>query len=247
MSQPPSDEATPQRIGELADGLAATRERIERACRNAGRDPAQVHLIVVTKTWPARDVRALAELGVRDVGENKAGELADKRDTCADVPLTWHFIGQIQSNKARLIGAHADVVHAVDRAKVLTPLARGAADIEGDRRAEDLGCLVQVSLDPDPMPERGGIAADQAGWLADQIALTPGLVLRGVMGVAPLAGDPRQAFERLRRTAEAIRREHPQADWISAGMSGDLEAAVEAGATHLRVGSAILGSRPSLG
>lgn len=248
MNETQNLRATPARIAELSDGLAATKVRIEAACRGAGRDPLQVHLIVVTKTWPASDVLALAELGVRDVGENKAAELAAKREACGDAPLTWHFIGQIQSNKARVIAEHADVVHAVDRAKLLAPLARGRADLlQGRGGNAELDCLVQVSLDTQPSPERGGIAPEQADSLAEEIARTSGLIVRGVMGIAPLAGDPLEAFQRLRRAGEQISRRHPDAHWISAGMSGDLEAAIEAGATHLRVGSAILGTRPSLG
>lgn len=248
MSDSPTARATPERIAELAEGLATTHARIEAACRRYGRDPLEVHLIVVTKTWPASDVLALAELGVRDVGENKAAELAAKRAVCADAPLTWHFIGQIQSNKARGIAQHADVVHAVDRAKIIAPLSRGRVDLLGERGdGGDLDCLVQISLDPSPSPERGGIAPDRAEGIAAQIAQAPGLAMRGVMGVAPLSGDPLGAFESLHRSAERIREVHPQARWISAGMSGDLEAAIEAGATHLRVGSAILGTRPSLG
>lgn len=239
------------RFRELARGLDRTRARIEAACEVAGRDRADVHLIVVTKTWPTSDVLALAELGVADVGENKAGELRAKRDECAamapSTSLTWHFIGQIQSNKAREIARCADVVHAVDRPKLLAGLSRGAQERIDAGASARLACLVQVSLDPQPSPGRGGATPEQALALADQIAGTEGLALRGVMGVAPLGGDPREAFTTLREIADRVAATHPGADWMSAGMSGDLEQAVAAGATHLRVGSAVLGSRPPLG
>ena len=251
MSETMPEHGDDHRLRALADGLARTRARIEAACQSAGRDPAEVHLIVVTKTWPTSDVLALAELGVADVGENKAGELRTKRDECADTvagtSLTWHFIGQIQSNKAREIARCADVVHAVDRPKLLTGLARGAQERSEAGAIARLACLVQVSLDPEPSPGRGGATPEQALALADQIAGTEGLTLRGVMGVAPLGGDPQEAFTTLREVADRVAAAHPGADWMSAGMSGDLEQAVAAGATHLRVGSAILGSRPPLG
>ncbi len=239
-----------QRRRELAEGLASTRSRIEAACRAAGRDDGDVHLIVVTKTWPTSDVLALADLKVADMGENKAGELREKRIACADAAapsLTWHFIGQIQSNKAREIARYADVVHAVDRPKLLAGLARGAQERIEAGATTELGCLVQVSLDPEPSAGRGGATGEQGLALADQIADTEGLMLRGVMGVAPLGGDPQAAFATLREVADRVRSAHPQATWMSAGMSEDLEQAVSAGATHLRVGSAILGSRPPLG
>lgn len=242
-----------QRSEALARGLARTHQRIEAACRVAGRDPGDVHLIVVTKTWPVTDIVRLTDLGVGDVGENKAAELRAKREerSLTGANLTWHFIGQIQSNKAREIARFADVVHAVDRVKVVSPLARGVRERREAPGADGadhlLGCLVQVALDPQPVPGRGGASAEEALALADLIAQTDGLVLRGVMGVAPLGGDPQAAFTHLREVADQVVAAHPNATWMSAGMSEDLEAAVDAGATHLRVGSAILGSRPRLG
>jgi pyridoxal phosphate enzyme (YggS family) len=225
---------------QIQRGLDLTEERISAACHAAGRDRGDVHLIVVTKTWPVEDLRVLAELGVREVGENKAGDLADKRQQLAGAHLTWHFIGQLQSNKARLVAQHADVVQSIDRPKLIAVLSRervGAREEMGWEGSRPLECLVQVSLDVEPTIARE---------LADQIAGSPGLRLRGVMGVAPLEGSARGAFERLRDVADLIRADHPDAIWISAGMSGDLEEAVAEGATHLRVGSAILGSRSIL-
>ncbi len=228
---------------QIQRGLDQTEERISAACQAAGRDREDVHLIVVTKTWPVDDLRVLAELGVREVGENKAGDLAEKQQQLADEHLTWHFIGQLQSNKARLVARHAVVVQSIDRSKVVAVLSRERMGSPADR---PLGCLVQVSLDAEPTTGRGGATPTLARDLADEIAGSPGLRLRGVMGVAPLEGSTRGAFERLRAVSELIRADHPDATWISGGMSGDLEEAVAEGATHLRVGSAILGSRSIL-
>ena len=234
------------RTRDLAAGLDRTRERIARACAAVDRDPAEITLVVVTKTWPADDVRRLAALGVRDVGENRAQDLLDKRTALAAdavaTGLRWHYIGRLQTNKARLVGEIADVVQSVDRVELLGPLARGA-----ERAGAVRDCLVQVSLDDVPADGRGGVDPGSAIDLAAAIAAYPGLRVAGVMGVAPLDGDPAAAFARLLAVAGAVRAAHPGAGIVSAGMSGDLEAAIAAGATHLRVGSAVLGSRGSLG
>lgn len=230
------------RRAELAANLERVRARIERARVAAGRSDA-VTLIAVTKYFPASDVDLLAELGVGDIGENKVQEAAAKTAELARRDaLRVHFIGQLQSNKARAVAAFADVVHSLDRDKLVPGLARGAA--ENDRRID---VLVQVSLDEPHVPGRGGVDPAQARRLADLVAGSERLTLRGVMAVAPLDADPGEAFARLAEVARGIREDHPEATWVSAGMSADLEAAVAHGATHLRVGTAILGSRPSLG
>lgn len=227
-----------ERTEELQAGLHETRERIARACAAAGRDPSEVTLIVVTKTWPAADVERLASLGVTDVGENRDQEAAPKAADTGDLDLTWHFIGQLQTNKAASVARYAGLVHSVDR-----PALVGALDKAADKAGRTLDCLVQVSLDPRDTEGRGGIPLDKVTEIADAIASAPHLHLRGVMGVAPLGGDPATAFARLALARETIRRTHPDAGIMSAGMSEDLEEAVAAGATHLRVGSAILGTR----
>lgn len=229
-----------ERRAELAANLAEVRARIDAACRAAGRDPAEVALIVVTKTWPADDVRLLADLGVRDVGENRDQEAAPKAAACTGLGLRWHFVGQLQTNKAKSVVRYADVVHSVDRPHLVRALA-AAADAAGRR----VGCLVQVRLEP--VEGRGGAAPGDVLSVADQIDGSPALDLLGVMAVAPLGEPPEPAFARLAEVAAAVRREHPAATWVSAGMSGDLEAAVAAGATHVRVGTAVLGRRPPLG
>lgn len=236
--------AAPRRQ-ELATNLAAVGERIAVACAEAHRDPDSVTLVVVTKFFPASDVRLLADLGVHHVGENRHQEAAPKRAECADLPLTWHFIGTLQSNKAAAVASYSDVVESVDRPKLLRGLARGAHE-----RGRPLDCLVQVSLDADTGADgsagRAGAAVDDVLPLAEQVLATEGLRLRGVMAVAPLGEPPRPAFERLGRIAAQVRALDPGADCVSAGMSADLEDAIRCGATHVRIGSAVLGPRPAI-
>ena len=229
------------RRDELAANLAATRARIADACAAAGRAVEDVVLIAVTKTWPADDIRLLAELGVRDIGENRDQEAREKHASCADLELRWHFVGQLQRNKVKSVAAYADVVHSIDRTALVAALGRAAT---GSGRT--ITGLVQVSLDPTPTTVRGGAGPDDVGPLADAIASTAGLVLGGVMAVAPADGDPAAAFARLADIAAAVRRSHPQATTVSAGMTGDLEAAIGNGATHVRVGTALLGRRTLL-
>ena len=231
------------RAEEVASGLERVRARIAAACGDAGRDPEEVRLVVVTKFFPAGDVRILADLGVSDVGENRHPEAGEKQAECADLPLRWHFIGTLQSNKAALVASYTHVVESVDRPKLLAPLAKGAGERAGER-AQPLDCLLQVSLDPPGREGRAG--ADPAGLdaLARGIEAHPSLRLRGLMAVAPLGEDPGPAFGHLARIHQDFLADHPDAGWLSAGMSGDLEEAVRAGATHVRVGSAVLGSRP---
>ncbi len=227
------------RSAELAAALDRVRGRVDAACAAAGRRSQELTLVVVTKTYPAADVGRLAALGVRDVGENRDQEAAEKAAECAGLGLRWHFVGQLQSNKARSVAAYADLVHSVDRPALVAALDRGAA-----RAGRVLGCLVQVSLDGDP--DRGGVPVAGLPAVADAVAAAQALRLRGVMAVAPLGADPREAFAALPGLLDRVRAVAPAADVVSAGMSGDLEAAVACGATHLRVGTAVLGRRPTL-
>jgi pyridoxal phosphate enzyme (YggS family) len=234
-----------RRTAELAANLTRVEQRVASACADAGRPRQDVTVIVVTKTFPAADVVRLTRLGVVEVGENRDQEAASKvvevEAALAGAPAPrWHFVGQLQRNKARSVARYADVVHSVDRASLVLALATGAH--AADR---DLEVLVQVNLDP-AAAGRGGAEPADLPLLADAVAEAERLRLRGVMAVAPLGADPRPAFERLVALGGRLRADHPGATWVSAGMSGDLEAAVHAGATHLRVGSAILGSRPPL-
>jgi pyridoxal phosphate enzyme (YggS family) len=228
-----------ERRAELAARLTAVRGRIADACVAAGRDPGEVTLVAVTKTFPASDVRLLSELGVRDVGENRDQEAAPKAAQCADLApvLTWHFIGQLQTNKAASVVGYAGVVHSVDRLRLVHAL--GAAARKAGR---SVTCLVQVSLDQDEA--RGGVPEPEVAALAAAVAEEQGLALGGVMAMAPLDVPPAQAFAPLPRIAGVVRAAYPDAVIVSAGMSGDLEAAIAVGATHVRVGTALLGGRP---
>ncbi|MEU6555162.1 YggS family pyridoxal phosphate-dependent enzyme [Streptomyces sp. NPDC046915] len=236
------------RKGELAANLAKVEERITAACVAAGRKREEVTLIVVTKTYPASDVRILSGLGVRHVAENRDQDAAPKAAACSDLPLSWHFVGQLQTNKVRSVVAYADVVQSVDRARLVTALSK-----EAERTGRELGCLVQVALDAaeSARGERGGVAPGGIEELADLVARAPGLRLDGLMTVAPLTGEyagrQRAAFERMMDLSTDLRRAHPAANMVSAGMSADLEDAVAAGATHVRIGTAVLGVRPKLG
>lgn len=259
-----------ERVRELSGRLTAVRGRIDAATAAAGREVPPT-LIVVTKFHPAEDVARLVGLGVNDVGENRDQEARAKaaeterllggpgRGKAADA-LRWHFIGQLQSNKAKYVVRYAAAVHSVDRPGLVDALST-AMDREQAKRRDagqaeraPLDCLVQVDLDPRPESERpagigarGGVAPDEVLALAAQVHGAAGLRLRGVMAVAPLEMDPVPAFARLAELSTDLTREYPEADWISAGMSQDLEPAIAAGATHLRVGTDVLGPRPPVG
>lgn len=238
----------PERRAELAAGLARVRARIADACAAAGRQRDEVTLVAVTKTYPAADVVALAGLGVSDVGENRDQEAAPKAEAVAAAGAAprWHFIGQLQRNKARSVVRYADVVQSVDTVRLAAALDAAAGAV----RDRPLDVLVQVSIDGDPA--RGGAlpgAADPQRGLdpvAAAVAGADGLRLAGLMAVAPLGWEPDRAFARLAEVAAALRADHPGATVLSAGMSGDLESAIGHGATHVRVGSALLGMRPAL-
>ncbi|GGN69678.1 YggS family pyridoxal phosphate enzyme [Streptomyces albiflavescens] len=236
------------RKAQLAENLAKVEERITAACIAAGRKREEVTLIVVTKTYPASDVRILSELGVRHVAENRDQDAAPKAAECSDLPLLWHFVGQLQTNKVRSVVGYADLVQSVDRSKLVTALSKEAV-----RAEREVGCLIQVALDVEESGrgERGGVGSGGIEELGDLIARAPGLRLDGLMTVAPLtgpyAGRQQAAFERLMDLSTVLRRAHPAANMVSAGMSTDLEQAVAAGATHVRVGTAVLGVRPRLG
>jgi pyridoxal phosphate enzyme (YggS family) len=234
---------TEARRREIAEGLEAARRRIAVAEIEAGRDPGSVDLVVVTKTHGADEVEVLADLGVVHVGENRDQEAAPKAQLVEERHLVWHFIGQLQTNKARSVVGYADVVESVDRPKLVGALSRAAASIRPPDRP--LKCLVQVCLDD--QPGRGGALPEDAPSLADQIVLAPGLELCGVMAVAPLEADPDDAFARLAEIAQGVAATHPQATTVSAGMSSDLESAIRHGATQVRLGSVVLGSRPPVG
>lgn len=225
--------------------LAARLESVDHAiaaeARAAGRDPAEITRIVVTKFHPATLVGQLYERGVRDVGENRQQELAQKAPQLSTLTgLRWHFVGQAQTNKAAAIRRIAQVVHSLDRARLADAFERAGA--EGHER---LDVLMQVNLTQDQA--RGGVAPEKLEALAEHILAQPSLRLRGVMAVAPLEQEPARAFERVASYSERLKSLAPDAGWISAGMTADFPEAIRAGATHLRIGTAITGSRPDGG
>ncbi|GGH97552.1 YggS family pyridoxal phosphate-dependent enzyme [Arthrobacter liuii] len=233
---------------ELAERLAAVRKRIATAAESAGRGDTLPTLIVVTKFHPAGDIRRLAALGVTDMGENRDQEAAAKALELADLALTWHFVGQLQTKKAKSVARYASAVHSVDRPQLVDALAKAVRNEMDSGGRAPLDCFIQVSLDHDGGGmHRGGARAADVPVLAELITGVEGLNLAGVMAVAPLGAPPEQAFEKLAGISARLVAAYPAASGISAGMSQDLEAAIKFGATHLRVGSDILGSRPAVG
>jgi pyridoxal phosphate enzyme (YggS family) len=231
---------------ELAESLAAVEDRVARACAAAGRPREAVRLLAVTKTRPASDAALLADLGVRDVAENRDQEAGEKAAEVAslrpDANLRWHMVGRLQRNKARSVVRWADEVQSVDSERLAGALAKAvrAARDSGERESA-LDVLIQVSLDSDP--ERGGCPLNEVGQLAERITREGDLSLRGLMAVAPLGGDPSRAFARLVQASGRLREDHPNAVEVSAGMSHDLEQAITHGSTCVRVGTALLGGR----
>jgi PLP dependent protein len=237
---PNADDAA--RRAEIAARLDRISERITTACDAAGRDIADVRLIAVTKTYPAADVVHLAALGIRDIGENRDQEAAPKAAevAAAGIDVRWHHVGQLQRNKARSVAGYASAVHSVDRLRLVDAL--GTARAATDRSPLDV--FIQLSIDGDTT--RGGARAADVPEIAAAVTAQPTLALVGLMAIAPLDMPPEQAFEVLAAESARLVARYPRASAISAGMSGDLEPAIERGATHIRVGSALLGMRARL-
>ncbi len=220
---------------EVSDRLNAVRSGVADAAREAGRDPADITTIVVTKFQPVSLIETLHELGVRDMGENRHQEAQAKAAELAHLNLHWHFVGQIQGKKARQVRAYAHVIHSLDRESLATALGSGESSTD---------CFIQVNLTEDSA--RGGVDEHNLNTLVDHVLTTPGLRLLGLMAVAPLETEPRRAFAHVRQLSENLQRQAPEATALSIGMSGDYAAAVLEGATHLRIGTAITGKRPVL-
>ena len=233
----------------LAERVARVHEDIARAAQDAGRKSDDITTIVVTKFHPQELVRDLYDLGIRDVGENRHQEAEQKAQVLRDLPdLTWHFIGQLQSNKARAVRKYAKVLHSVDRPSLVTSLGNAAFTPSGEPEenlVDVLDCFVQINLTDDP--GRGGVNPSELEKLAEMVLNEPSLNLLGVMAVAPLDEDPRNAFSRVRQASEQLQKLNPASTFISAGMSHDFREAIAEGATHLRIGSAITGNRPPAG
>ncbi len=239
-SSPPAQGDPPTQSA--AQRLAGVRARIAAACAEADRDPAEITLIAVGKGIAAGRVAEILALGVTELGENKAQEAATKAADIASLQpepaARWHFIGQLQRNKARIVTGFASMVHSVDRPALVVALDRAAAP-----RRQPLEVLLQLDLDPNPNPTRGGADPQDLAALADAVLGVEHLTLRGLMTVAPPGVDARRAFDRLVGYSQVLQAIQPSATVISAGMSGDLEAAISAGATHVRVGTALFGAR----
>jgi PLP dependent protein len=218
-----------QRYEQVSADIAA-------AATDAGRDPSEITTIVVTKFHPADLVRELSLLGVREVGENRHQEAQEKARELGDLKLTWHFVGQLQANKAAAALEYATVLHSLDRDSLLAAVAKTLTPVD---------VFIQVNLTDDPA--RGGVDPANIEQFASRVLEVPTITLRGLMGVAPLDQAPRRAFEQLREYSEVLGRIAPSATDLSMGMSGDYREAIAEGATHLRIGTAITGNRPAHG
>ena len=221
-------------MSDVAARWRAVRADIDAECRRLGRNPEDITLVVVTKFHSADVNRQLFEAGARDFGESRHQDASVKVAELADLDVTWHFVGQIQSNKARAIAKYADVLHSLDRNSVVDALATAERRVNG---------FIELNLTDDP--GRGGVnSADEMLALAERIASTDAIELRGVMAVAPLEEEPARAFDRVAALSAALTQAHPHATDISAGMSADWKEALGVGATHVRIGTSITGNRP---
>jgi pyridoxal phosphate enzyme (YggS family) len=227
---------------DLSSRLAAVRDGIADAARSAGRSVDDITTIVVTKFQPVTLVRELLELGVRDFGESRHQEAQVKAAELSGSGITWHFVGQVQSKKARAIRAYSSVLHSVDRESLVTALGAPAPDAnEADPTGVE--CFVQVNLTDDPA--RGGVSVPDLAPLVERVLGSPGLSLLGLMAVAPLGADPKRSFALVAELGAQLQAIAPTARYLSMGMSQDYPAAIAEGATHLRIGTAITGNRPA--
>ena len=230
------------RLADIQSNLEKINSRISEACSRSKRNISEITLIAVTKTYPASEVDLLKQLGIENVGENKDQEASGKISQVKE-KFSWHFIGQLQSNKAKSVVTYAELVHSVDRLSLAKELQKSASAIAKKQKV-----LIQVDLDQsDPDRSRGGVWPADLAALAQFISQSENLELAGLMSVAPLGENPSEAFERLAQIRSDFLKNYPNAVILSAGMSEDLEAAIEHGATHLRIGSALLGERPKIG
>jgi pyridoxal phosphate enzyme (YggS family) len=220
----------------LAERLEGVRTAVADAAAVAGRSPSEITTVVVTKFHPASLVRELADLGVRDIGENRHQDAAPKAAELTDLDLTWHFIGQLQSNKVRAVLDYASVIQSIDRASIVAAIATTGKSVDA---------FIQLNLTADP--RRGGVVAADLDALVEDVLAVPSIRLRGLMAVAPLDEEPRRAFEMVRKASDRMLAQAPLASALSMGMSGDFREAILEGATHLRIGTAITGKRPDAG
>jgi len=225
-----------ERSEQLSKSLKQVRQQIESAALACHRDPADITLIVVTKNFPSSDVQILYDLGERNFGENRDQEGREKSLTLPD-DVTWNFQGQIQSKKLRSIVGWADIIHSLDDLRHAHKIAELCQDLSAS-------VFVQVSLDPlENSVGRGGVNPEHLRGFLQELSKTPALKILGLMAVAPLQESPGSAFTRLAKIRAEVLTDFPQVSALSCGMSGDFEEAIAAGATHIRIGSSILGSR----
>ncbi|MEU4345138.1 YggS family pyridoxal phosphate-dependent enzyme [Nocardia sp. NPDC023852] len=234
------------RTAELKANLSGLLARVDAACAAAGRAPGSVRLLPVTKFFPASDVAILHRLGRREFGESREQEATTKVTALRDeglADISWHMIGRLQRNKAKVVARWAHTVHSVDSERLATALDVGArAALDAGDRTGPVRVLLQVSLDDDAT--RGGVPAHDLAALAEQVAAAPGLRLSGLMAIPPLGAESDAAFARIATLHTLLMADHPDATELSAGMSGDLESAIEHGSTVVRVGTALMGARP---
>lgn len=223
---------------ELQENLNQLQSEIAAAAHAANRDPAEIELIAISKTWPASDVRLLSELGVQVFGENRAQEAALKAAEITDLNLEWHHVGQVQTNKASQIVSYANFVHSIDRPAAAFAINKAAAKLD-----KQISVFIQVALDESDSEHRAGVEPSKLLELAEEVQSLPNLILVGLMAVAPLGQEPEIAFQKLQPTVKAFRSKYPLAQGLSIGMSGDFKAAIAAGATHIRIGSILFGNR----
>jgi PLP dependent protein len=239
----------PERESELADALTALRTRLATAAKAAGRKVEEIQLLPITKFFPATDVAILSSLGCAAFGESREQEAAAKVAEVARLlggSPHWHMVGQIQRNKARSLASWAHTAHSIGSLRLVGALDRAVAMARNDGRRENpLRVYVQISLDGDV--SRGGVDVSDAKAVDEicaQVEAAESLELVGLMGIPPLDWDPDAAFALLQSEHQRVRRAHPGAAGLSAGMSNDLESAVKHGSTCVRVGTALLGRRP---
>lgn len=228
-------------MNSLAERYQEVKQRIQQAAQSVGRDPSGVELIVVTKNHPVELVAALHGLGHRQFGENRDQEARPKAQTLAALGIqdaTWHFVGQLQSNKVKSVLDYASVIHSIDRPSLVTELEKQLT-----KRHARVSGFLELNLTDDE--NRGGVRSENLLELAERVLSTGRIELLGVMAVASLGADPRADFERTIQASLQLQSVAPSAKGLSMGMSEDFEIAIELGATHIRVGSAITGPRPT--
>jgi pyridoxal phosphate enzyme (YggS family) len=227
-------------VQRIESNLIALNRRLAAACTAAGRDTSSVTLIGVSKTKPVDAVRTAAELGVRQLGENYLDEALEKIAATTDLNLTWHYIGRIQSNKTRQIAEHFDWVHCVDRAKIANRLNSQCPP------GKTLNVLIQINIDDDPA--KAGVAPSDAAQLLLPMLSLPNLAVRGLMTMLAKDLDARASYQSMAQLFESLGHQLNQEqlgawDTLSMGMTADLEHAIAAGATHVRIGTALFGER----